>query len=113
MSGDQTIDLQDVLIGWFQYGLRIRRGYFRAGSSIVLILEVAFAKCSFIFITAAMSYWWFFRLLAVVYLRALVDVFILVFCTYSTGVYFDDFFAECISCYKLFYILKILELNSL
>ena len=93
LCGDQTIDLQDVLIGWFLYGLGIRRGYFRTDYSIVVILEAAFAKYPFVFITAAMSYWWLFRLLACSLLKSsFVNVFILFFSTYSTGVYFDDFF---------------------
>ena len=93
LCGDQTIDLQDVLIGWFLYGLGICRGYFRTDYSIVLILEAAFGKCPFVFITATMSYCWLFRLLACSLLKSsFVDVFILVLCTYYTGVYFDDFF---------------------
>ena len=56
ICGDQTIDLQDKLIGWFLYGLGFRRGYFRTDYSIVLIPEAAIAKCPFVFITAAVSY---------------------------------------------------------
>ena len=36
LCGDQTIDLQDELIGQFLYGLGFCRGYFRADYSIVL-----------------------------------------------------------------------------
>ena len=92
LCGDQTIDLQDELIGWFLYGLGFCWGYFRADYSIVLISEAAIAKRLFVFITLAISFW-FFRLLACSLLQSsFVDVFIPFFCTYSTGVYFDDFF---------------------
>ena len=64
MRGDHTIDLQDELIGWFLYGLGFCRGYFRADYSIVLISEAAIAKRLFVFITLAISFWWFFGLLA-------------------------------------------------
>ena len=45
LCGDQTIDLQDDLIGWFLYGLGFCQGYFRTDYSIVLNLEAAIAKC--------------------------------------------------------------------
>ena len=64
LCGDQTIDLQGELIGWFLYGLGFCPGYFWTDYSIVLILEGDIAKCLFVFITAAMSFCWFFRLLA-------------------------------------------------
>ena len=48
LRGDQTIDLQDELIGWFLYGLGFCRGYFRADYSIVLISEAAIAKRFFV-----------------------------------------------------------------
>ena len=69
------------------------RGYFRTDYSIVLISEAAIAKCHFVSITVAISFWWFFRLLACSLLKgSFVDVFISFFCNYSTGVYFDDVF---------------------
>ena len=78
MCGDQTIDLQDELIGWFLYGLGFCWGYFRTDYSIVLISEAAIAKCPSVFITAAMSFWWFFRLLACSLLKSsFVDIFII------------------------------------
>ena len=80
LCGDQTIDLQDELIGWFLYGLGFCRGYFRTDYSIVLISEAAIAKCPFVFITAAMWFCWFFRLLACSLLKSsFVDVFITCF----------------------------------
>ena len=48
LCGDQTIDLQDELTGWFLYGLGFRRWYFLADYSIVLILEAVIAKCPFV-----------------------------------------------------------------
>ena len=79
-GGGLYYDLQDELIGWFLYGLGFRRGYFRADYSTVLIPEAAIAKCPFVFITSAMSYWWFFRLLACSLLKSsVVDVFITCF----------------------------------
>ena len=77
---DQTIDLQDEMIGWFLYDLGFGRGYFRRDYSIVLISEATIAKCLFVFITATMSFWWFFRLLACSLLKSsFVDVFIACF----------------------------------
>ena len=70
MCGDQTIDLQDELIGWFLYGLGFCRGYFQVDYSIVLIPEAAIANCPFIFITAVMSYGGYLDFEPVVYLRA-------------------------------------------
>ena len=76
LCGDQRIDLPEELIGWFLYGLGFCRGYFRADYSIALISEATIAKCLFVFITAAMSFWWFFRLLACSLLKSsFVDVF--------------------------------------
>ena len=80
LCGDQTTDLQDELIGWFLYGLGFCPGYFWTDYSIVLISEGAIAKCPFVFITAAMSFWWLFRLLACSLLKNFfVDVFITYF----------------------------------
>ena len=46
----------------------------------VLISVATIAKCLFVFITAAMSFWWFFRLLACGLLKSsFVDVFIVCF----------------------------------
>ena len=92
MRGDQTIDLQDDLIGYFLYGLGFCRGYFRTDYS-VLISEAVIAKCPFVFITVAILFWWFFRLLPCSLLKSsFVDVFIPFLCTCSTGVYLDDFY---------------------
>ena len=43
LCGNQSIDLQSKLIGWFLYGLGFCWGYFRADYSIVLISETAIA----------------------------------------------------------------------
>ena len=80
LCGDQTIDLQDELIGRFLYSLGFCRGYFRAGYSIVVISEATIANCLLVFITATMSFWWFFRLLACSSLKSsFADVFIACF----------------------------------
>ena len=43
LCGNQSIDLQSKLIGWFLYGSGFCWGYFRADYSIVLISETAIA----------------------------------------------------------------------
>ena len=77
LCGDQLqdelqdkFDLQDELISWFLYGLGFCLGYFRTNYSMVLISEAAIAKCPFVFITAAMPFWWFFRLLVCILLKS-------------------------------------------
>ena len=90
-----------LYLGMSHYGLLTNifggglycRGCFRTDYSIVLISEAAIAKCAFVFIAVAISFWWFFILLASSLLKSsFVDVFISFFCTYSTGMYFNDFF---------------------
>ena len=49
LCGNQSIDLQSKLIGWFLYGSGFCWGYFRADYSIVLISETAIAKYPFVF----------------------------------------------------------------
>ena len=80
LCGDQTIDLQDELIGCFLYGFEFCWGYFRTDYIIVLISEAAIVKCPFVFITPAMSFWWISRLVACILLKSSsVDVFIIFF----------------------------------
>ena len=49
LCGNQSIDLQGKLIGWFLYGSGFCWGYFWADYSIVLISETAIAKYPFVF----------------------------------------------------------------